>query len=260
MGLKKLDLTMVLILPVLAAVFTVTIGTGLFVSIMMFFGAPTAYLTMRNPGIFKKSFAFAVFLSIPLSVFVDTLAAINGSWVIPESLFPFRFFGVATVEVFLFGLLWVLYAIIFYEHFFDGGQRSDTLSEQMRYLHWFSGALITYVVVGVLFAGYLLRIPYFYAAAGVVLVVTPLSVFIYAYPFFWKRFVLIIAYFFYLLLLFEIVALATGQWVFPGPDFIAFVDLLGFRVPIEELVIWMLLSTASLLAYYEYFGDDRFIR
>jgi hypothetical protein len=259
MRLRKLDLTLVFILPIVAAIITVAIRTGLLVSIVMFFGVPTAYLALRNPGIFKKSFAFASLLSVPLSLFVDTLAAINGSWVIPESIFPIRLFGVATIEVYFFGLLWVLYAIMWYEHFFDGGKRGDRLSAQMSYVIWLSVALLIYVVVGFLFDNQLLHIPYFYGLVGVVLVVIPLIAFIFIYPFFWRRFALIGVYFFCLLSLFELAALATVQWTFPGPDFIGFVPMFGFRVPVEEVVIWMLLATASVLSYYEFFGDNRSI-
>ena len=259
MALKRLGIILVIVLPILAAVITVVLRTDLLVSILMFFGVPTVYLTIRNPGIFKKSLVFALLLSVPLSVFVDTLAAINGSWVIPASVFPFRLFGVATVEVYLFGLLWVLYAILCYEHFLDGGQRGDTLSSQIRYLGWISVALLIYVGAGVLFDNELLHIPFFYILVGIVLVVIPLIVFIVYYPVFWRTFAIIGVYFFYLLSLFELAALATGQWIFPGSDFIGFVRLFGLRMPIEEVAIWMLLATASLLSYYEFFGDNRSI-
>jgi hypothetical protein len=259
MELKRLDVVLVFILPILAAVITVVVRPGLFVSVLMFLGVPAAYLTLRNPSVFKKSFTFALILSVPQSVFFDTLAAINGSWVVPNSIFQFRLFGVATVEVYFFALLWALYAILFYEHFLDGGKRGDTLSARMNYLVCLFVALLIYVAWGFLFDNHLLHIPYFYALVGAFFVAIPLIAFIVFYPFFWRKFALIGVYFFYLLFLFELAALATGQWIFPGSDFIGFVRLFGFRLPIEEVAIWMLLATASLLSYYEFFGDDRSI-
>jgi len=254
---KRLDVIVLITLPTLAAFLTITFRTGLFESVLMFFGIPAGYLALRNYGILKKSFVFAFILSLPLSLFVDVLAAINGSWVIQTSIFPFRFWGVASVEVYLFGLLWVLFVVLFYEHFCDGGRKGDTLSKRAILLVGLSVALVFYTVSAFLFRDELLHIPFFYAVVGIVLVVIPLIFFLLFYPFFWRRFLLVGIYFFYLLLLFELVALATEQWIFPGSDFVGIFLLVGFQVPIEEIVIWMLFSTASLLAYYEFLGDDR---
>jgi hypothetical protein len=259
MRLKELDVISVLVFPILAATVTVLVRTDLLVSVLMFFGLPATYITLRNPGIFKKSLAFAFLVSIPLSLFVDTLAAINGSWIVPNSVFHFKIFGVATIEVYLFGLLWVLYTILFYEHFFAGGQRGDRMSSHIIYFICLSITLIAYVVVGFLFNNDLLYIPYFYAIVGIILVVIPLILFLAFYPFFWRRFLLVGVYFFFLLFLFEIAALATGQWMFPGIDFVDLVQIFGFRIPIEEVIIWMLFATVSLLSYYEIFGDDRLL-
>src|SRR3989344_5281267 len=98
---KIVDVISILVLPVIAAWATVVFRTNLLVSVILFLALPFLYLILRNPGIARKSIIFALLFSIPLSLFVDTLAAINGAWVVPDTIFPFRILGVSTVEVYL---------------------------------------------------------------------------------------------------------------------------------------------------------------
>ncbi|HEV2693366.1 MAG TPA: hypothetical protein VG347_10770 [Verrucomicrobiae bacterium] len=228
----------------------------LLISILMYFGLPSAYLALRNPFVFKKCLMFALLMSIPLSFFVDTLAAINESWVVPNSVFNFRFFGVSTIEVYLFGLLWVLYAVLFYEYFFFNRRPISVMSPRIAYFACLSLALILYVMFGFLFATRLLYIPYFYLLVGVAFVIIPLVAFIWVHPYFSSRFIGAGLFFFFLLCSFEIAALSTNQWTFPGTEFVGFVQIYKLRFPIEEVVIWMCLATPSLLSYYEYFGAN----
>ncbi len=253
----KTDIAVLICIPILATLVTFIFRTNLFISIILFFAIPSAYLASRNPGIFKKSFTFAFLLSIPLSLCIDALAAVNGSWVVPTSVFPFKFFGVATVEVYLYGLLWVLYAVLFYEHFFDKGRKGDRISPHIKSLRYLSAALVLYVCMAFVIDRDLLYIPFFYLVSGICLVIIPLALFLYRYPVFIRRYIILGIYFFFVLFLFEIAAIYAGQWIFPGPDFIGFINLFGFQFPAEELIIWMVAATAALLSYYEFFADDR---
>src|SRR3989339_447213 len=100
---KKIDALAIIFLPILASIIILLLKTDLVViSVILFFGLPSLYIAIRNPGIILKSSIFAFLFSWPLSLFVDTLAAIDGSWIIPHTIFPFKFFGVATVEVYIY--------------------------------------------------------------------------------------------------------------------------------------------------------------
>jgi hypothetical protein len=259
MKLIQKDIAVMIAVPILATLITLTFQTNLLTSILMFFGVPCVYLTYRNPGIFKKSFAFAFLLSITLSAFIDAFAAVNGSWVVPESLFPFKILGVATVEVYIYGLLWVLYAVLFYEHFFDKGKKKDKISPHVKYLIGISVVLVAYALIAFFVNTDLLYIPYFYLLCGIVLVIIPLVLFLAKYPKFIPRYAFTAVYFFLVLFLFEIAALYVGQWIFPAQDFIGFVNVFGFSFPFEELIIWMVAATAACLSYYEFFADDHLI-
>jgi len=62
---KKVDITAIIVSPILAAVLTVTLNTSLFVSVLLFFGLPALYIIIRNQDIFLKSFIVALIFSVP---------------------------------------------------------------------------------------------------------------------------------------------------------------------------------------------------
>ncbi len=253
---KDVDMLAMLVLPTIATWITVTFDTNLFVSVFLFLALPSLYLILRNPGIARKSVIFALLFSVPLSLFVDTLAAINGAWVVPDTVFPFHILGVSTVEVYLYGLFWVLFSVLFYEHFFDKGNRRDKFSPITKYLIYLF-IILSLLVVTFFFANESwLYIPYMYFLVGTIFVFLPVVVFLFYYPQFFRRYVVIALYFFFVLLTFELAALHNEQWIFPG-QFIGFIQVYGYRFPIEELIVWMLLATPALLAWYEFFADDR---
>ena len=257
MNKSYLDVLAMILLPIIASVITLVLETNLFVSVLLFFALPALYLGIRKKRIVKKSIIFSLLLSVPLSLFIDVIAAVNGSWVVPETVFPFKLFGVATMEVYLYGFFWVLSAVLFYERFFDNGKSRTKTSPHIYFLLYLSVILIAYTSVGFLLYEPLLFIPYFYFWCGIILVVIPWFVFLYYYPEFIRRHLVLTAYFFFLLFIFEIVALEVGQWIFPAQDFIGLVKVFGFQFPIEELFIWMIAATPALLSYYEFFDDDR---
>jgi hypothetical protein len=54
---------------------------------------------------------------------------------------------------------------------------------------------------------------------------------------------------------FELAALETNLWSFPG-HYIGTVSVFGLTFPFEELFFWVLSSSTAAAAYYEYFIDD----
>src|SRR5882672_11159816 len=110
MGTRWPDIVFISSSTAFATLATILGRADLLTSVLMFFGLPATYLALREPHLLRRCLPFALTISVPLSLFFDTLAAINGAWVVPKSILQFRFFGVASVEVYLFGLLWTLFA------------------------------------------------------------------------------------------------------------------------------------------------------
>lgn len=253
---KTLDVLAVIVLPLIAAIIVLKLNTDLLIiSSLLFFGLPSLYIGLRNPGIVRKSATFALIFCIPMSIVIDTLSALNGAYVIPKTIFPFKIFGVSTVELYLFSFLWVLMSVLFYEHFFDHGKKGDLIAKRMR-IFLYVVFVLSAVVIMVLFTNpHWLIIPYAYLILGTIFTIIPLAAFLYFHPQFVPRFAAIVAYYFSFLMLYELVALATHEWIFPG-QFVGLVTIQGFTFPLEELLIWMIVCTPALLSYYEFIADD----
>lgn len=255
--MKKLDIYILILFPVLAFSLSVLLNTSLLISIFLFFGLPSIYLSLRNHSLALKSFIFSFVLSLLSSLYLDVLATLDKSWVIPHSLFPFKFFGLATGEVYFFGLLWVFLAVLFYEYFLDRGKQRKMFDKRIKYLYFISSFLISVVIIAWFFNSiYILTIPYFYALCSLFFIAV-LVIFLRSYPKFLHNFILVSVYFFFLAFLFEIAALHNTQWVFASKHYIGFIEVLGLKFPIEEFIFWMVFATPSLLAIYEFFADDR---
>ncbi len=256
MNWKRFDVFAIIVLPLIAAAIVLKLNTDLiFISSLLFFGLPSLYIGLRNPGILRKSATFAFIFSIPMSIIIDTLSALNGAYVIPKTIFPFKIFGISTVELYLFSFLWVLMSVLFYEYFFDHGRKGDAISKRIRIFLYIVFAFSVVVLIMLFANSRWLLIPYAYLVLGTLFTIIPLVAFLYFHPQFLPRFVVIAAYYFSFLMLYELVALATHEWIFPG-QFIGFVTVQGLSFPLEELLIWMIVCTPALLSYYEFVADD----
>ena len=257
MKVTKIDITIMLIVPIVAYIVVVSLKKDLLLlSSLLFFGLPALYISLRNVGLVWKSFLFALLFSIPMSIFVDTLSALNGSYVIPKTIFPFKILGISTLELYIFSFLWVFFSVLFYEHFFDHGKKGDRISKHIKGFLYFVGILCSTVVFLFYTNKAWLYIPYFYLILGILFLLLPLAGFLLYYPKFIPRFVVISLYFFYFLMIYEMAALKTHEWFFVG-EYVGYVTISGYSFPLEELLIWMIVATPALLAYYEYFADDR---
>jgi hypothetical protein len=253
--MKKMDFVLLCLFAVIAAIITIYFKTNLVASTFLFFGLPAVYLTTRNAGTLRKSIIFSLLMSLSLSLFIDILATLDAAWH-TYTIFPFKFFGIATVENYLFALLWVLSATLFYEHFFDKDRIKNKFNKNIKFLVGLCVVLISATSV-MYMSGKIPVIPYFYLISSVTFVALPLVIFLYYHPKTLSKFLLTAIYFFFLTLTFEIAALHAGQWAFPGKHFLGFVEIFQYRFPLEEFIFWMMLATPSLLAYYEFFADDR---
>src|SRR5688572_10718241 len=115
---RAIDILVMLVFPFIATWVTVVFSTNLFISIFLYFALPSGYLIFRNRGIVTKSLRFAAIFFIPLSLFFDTFSAVNGAYIIPNTIFPFKILGISTVELYIYGFFWILFPVLFYEHFF----------------------------------------------------------------------------------------------------------------------------------------------
>ena len=253
----RIDFYAVLGIEILAAIFTTGFKLKFLDSTLLYFALPAVYLVTRKPRPLKRIFLASLFFGILLLFEMDYFAELNNAWVVEGLYFPYKIFGVVPPELIIWGFFWVFYILVFYEHFFEG-EHKDKVSP--NYIYGLIPASI--ILVAILF-GYLCNTNYFqfgysYLILGG-LTLLPLMFSkvrkIAETPKMLVRFVKCTAFFVCINLIYEYTALRFGQWHYPGQH-VGLIPFAGLMLPIEEVLFWIIASTAILLTYYEFFFDD----
>jgi len=253
-------LLFLLIFPIISITLSLIFQVNFITSVILFFGLPSLYLSIKNPRIIIKTSIFSFLFSVPLTFIFDYLLVQDNAWYIVQTIFPFRLLGVVAIEQFTFSFLWIFFVISMYENFFDRKtvlKRERIISRPML-LFGLLAILASFILMGLILVGSpAIVVPFAYAIFGLIVGIIPISLFLLHFPGFFLRFIKITIYFFLLSLLVEYVGLNLNQWTFPGQHYLWKIESLGFSFPIEEVVFYFILSTPGLLVYYEYLDDDR---
>lgn len=256
---KKLDLFITILLPLLSGFLSLFLKLNYLSSTILMFAPPSLWLLLRQNRQFKKISIFTALLSLPFTLMLDYLITKDLGWYIVKSSFPFRLYHIVPIEQFIWGFLYIFLLISFYEYFLDKKDKKKSWLT-MPLMEPFS-KLIAVITLIFIFAASLipdlLSIPYAYAVLGIFLGIIPLTLFLFNFPNLARRFVQSIGYFGYLGLINEYVSLKLNHWTFPGTHFIGTTNFFGYTIPYEEVFIYFILLAPILLAYYEFFDDDR---
>lgn len=253
---RKLDLFILLLMPLVSTILSLSFKTKFLVSTLLFFGLPAAYLSYKNKDSVKKSALFSLIFSLPLTLMIDYIGTDTKTWLINFSVFDYRLFGKIALEQFVWSFLSVYLVVIFYEYFFEKG-KEKIIEKKMKYFVMGVSVVLLLFFIFLFTRPELLKLPYFYLIVGCVLTVIPgLTTFSF-FPKLFSKFVKAGSYFFVLFLLEELVGIHLNHWSFPGNQFIGWVNLFGFQFPFEELFFFIILGAIGVLSYYEFFDDDR---
>lgn len=241
--------------PLVAAVLSLATRANMLGSTLLFLGIPCVMLTLWEPRRAVKAFLFSL-IWIPVGIFIDHFIYATHQWYV-VSAFSYRLFGIIALEEMPWFFLSVYYIVMYWEHFVERRVRERNWRTRTTYL----AAIAVLLALGstaawAWFPG-LLHVPYFYLVMAVFFVGIPLLLMVTAHPQLGQKFFGVGLYFAYAAFVYELVALALGQWTFPSTQFIGWVEIRGLRFPLEEFAMWMLMSGAGMLAYYEFFDDDR---
>lgn len=226
-------------------------------SVVLFLILPSIILSIANSKNIIKSIIFSI-ISVPALLIIDYISHLNGQWWVERTVFPFKFFDLVPVE----NSFWVFFltcsTLMFYEYFFDKYPRKRLLEKR------FIPVAIAFFIVPIIWFAIGFKYPiffdinYFYLLWGSAGFLIPSILFLRKYPKTLTKFVLTGAYFFYLSIIYELTALYLNWWNFPyDSTFIGWVEIFGVRFPLEEFIIWFVFCAIGILAWYEYFDDDR---
>ncbi len=256
---KKRDLILLILWPILASLISFLINANFFVSILLFLGVPSVYLSLINQKYVKKILLFSLAFGLPVGIVVDYIMELTGGWYIPYSIFgSFRLFGFITLDILLWGVLETYLILIFYETFVEQKCTPELYSSNFKYLLILVILALGAFVLLYFYNPFLLNIDYFYLKMGLVMIILPVVSMLLKFPKFWNRFLNMGVYFFIFDFIYELTAVKLGQWSFPAENqFIGIVDIMGIRFAFEEIFFWMILTAMAIVAFYEFFDDDK---
>ena len=113
---ESIDLSLILIWPVIAVIISLILRINFFSSIILFFIIPSVYLSFKGKEYVKKVFLFSIATGIVAVIAIDYMAHISGNWFISSTIFP-RIFGIAVVEGVILAVSVCYFVLIFYEYF-----------------------------------------------------------------------------------------------------------------------------------------------
>lgn len=250
-----LDLPILLLWPILAAILSLALNANYFWTILLFLAIPGVYLSVRSPKYILKTLVFSALASIPAILVVDYVGQHTGQWIIPASISDIRIFGTTQIEQLLWAFFNFYSVIIFYKHFLDRHYSQNVLGPRLKYVLVIGLALVGPFIFLLWQKPEILNIPYFYFFFGLVLIAFPAIGEPLRNPNLATRFLKTAAYFFYLSFIFEITALQLGGWQFPSTQFIGWIEVASLRFPLEELIFWIILFAMAILATYEKFDE-----
>lgn len=222
---------------------------------LLFFGLPSLYLSYLSPKNIRQAFLYSLIATPPVVLMFDYIMQLSQVWFVP-TIFSFKILDVVPIEQFVWGFLYTYLFIIFYKYFFDKNNLNlHIFANKKLSIFFISWILIAYLIMLILLH-YGIIIPYLYIIMGILFIIFP-SVIIYLYyPKVLFKIIKTIPYNFALSLVFELTALHLEQWAFPGKYYLGWIQIFNYRLPFEELFLFMFLFSFLVLIYFEIWADD----
>lgn len=257
--LKKIlsaDSLVLFLTPIIAVIVSYLFEPNFLVSILIFLGLPSLYISIRAPKYIIKSFVFSLIASLPLMIILGYIGGASLAWAFPTSFFSYYLFGKVSIEVMLWAFFNIYTVVILYEYIFENHTKVNIWNKKMWTLVRYLVVWIVLFVILLFFTNGLIKIPYFYLVFGLIIFIFPIIMTWLYYPKLLPKIIYSLIYFSYLSLLYEIAALTYGWWYFPGTNFIGHITLLNVTFPVEEFVFWIILFAPAVISAFEYLDDD----
>jgi hypothetical protein len=255
---KKIDLIVLLLWPIIAAGVSLFFKANYLISTILFLGIPSLYLTIKDVRAAKKAILFSVVLGTVLTLVLEYMMARSNELLIPKSVFgSFRILGYGTIDSIIWGILYLFYIVIYYEYFLNHHAEEHLVGPHFRVMVILLSFFIGVFAIIMITNPEMLKLKYFYAIWGLVLVLIPILLMLLRFPKLYAKFFKTAAYFWYFSFIYELTAISLHQWVFPqSTKFIGWVQFSGLQFPFEELFYFILLGSLAALTYFEFFDDE----
>ncbi|MBU4480380.1 hypothetical protein KKG48_02985 [Patescibacteria group bacterium] len=247
---KKQKIFFIFALFLLGCFFVVILKTNYLTNIIMAY-APASLLTLywtKNKK--KKILMFATLATILFAVPVEIMARLADAWDV-QSIFP-RILDVAPIENLIYAFFNFLWPISFYEFFVDG-DKNIKISKNFKKLVLFL-LLLSLTIYSLIYINKEIVI-FNYWQIGLFALFIP-AVFIYAKnPKLLKKIILPTIFFGVVFFTHEMISMYLNHWWWPG-EYLLPIEIYGKVFPLDDVIIWYILSTPVLIGTYEFFVDD----
>lgn len=235
---------------VLACLFVWWLKPYYLFSILIVLGPPSLinFLWLRQSR--RKILVFSLLSTLLFAPSVELASRLSNVWDV-QSILP-RPFGEIPLENIFFAFINFFWVLSFYEYFVDKDSAS-AISRRFKYL---VGLYCLTLVISHLVYFYnsdLLAMNYFQVA--VLVLIAPSLIIFGKKPGLLKKVILPTAFFAVVFFIYEIISLKIGSWWWPG-EYLFALNFDGQVFPLDDVIIWYLLSTTTLIGGYEFFTDD----
>lgn len=217
---------------------------------LLHLGPITAFLFVRERPLNWDMVKIVLIFSLIGSTLLDYIAETNGMWTILK-VSDLRYFGVVPPEVFAWGFLFVMLPPLLYSRFVESERKKK--SNPPKY-----GTLLRYmlIVTGITMVATAIPIEetfgYSYMLVGGVLAGLGTYRMVKADAAGYLNMLKVVLLIFPVFLVHEVVAVNAGVWSFDG-SYVHMFNLFGADFPLEEVLLWMILSVPICVGVYKKF-------
>ncbi|MFA6416527.1 MAG: hypothetical protein WCW56_03560 [Candidatus Paceibacterota bacterium] len=194
---------------------------------------------------------FSLITTLLFALPIELLSRLADSWDVATTL-P-RLWGLIPLENMLFAFINFVWVLAFYEYFIDGETRPRLGRRAVQLLALYLTFFILTVGSFLLFNSRLFGLSYW--AVGLLILFLPAVLIFRRRPGLLKKTVLPTIFFALIFFIHEMISMKLGHWWWPG-QYLLPTHFLGQTFPLDDVIIWYLLSTPALIGGYEFFIDD----
>ncbi len=197
-----------------------------------------------------KILLFSILTTLLFAPPVELAARLTNAWDV-QSVLP-RLLGIAPLENILFAFLNFFWVLCFYEYFVDRDTEAK-ISKRLKIIVLGYCLLAAAVFAGFFIDKNLISLNY-HTLSLIILLIPGIIIFSFK-PHLLKKLWLTTLFFALVFFVYEVVSLLIGSWWWPG-NYLLPVNMFGRIFPLDDVIIWYLLSTPVLIGGYEFFVDD----
>lgn len=250
--MKKLDIFFLVSSLIFTVFLSLTLRFNFLLNSIFFLVIPSVYLSFRNRNVVLRNLIFTLPFAIITGIITDYILLQDKAWFVP-TIFPFRILGVTIEEIFWY-VSSIYFCITVYEHFQDNKKHNLT----DKHLKNLGIALVSFIIlfIGLLILSpSLLHISFFYFKLEIILIASCILILL-KYKSLLTHLFKVSFYILTVSLIYLLVGVKLGNWVYMGSGFVGWAKILGLLIPYEEIILALILWIFSI-EYFEFFDDRK---